>query len=65
MTIAGISMWVFRVLGAHILAYAAGLGALGVWCSMILDFCFRAACYTRRWIKGRWMGKTVIVEGKT
>ncbi|MDR1178678.1 MAG: MATE family efflux transporter [Spirochaetaceae bacterium] len=64
MTIAGVSMWVFRVLGAHILAYAAGLGALGVWCSMILDFCFRAVCYTRRWIKGRWMGKTVIVEGK-
>jgi putative MATE family efflux protein len=60
MTIASISMWVIRVLGAHILAYGIGLGALGIWCSMILDFSFRAFCYTRRWLKGRWTGKTVI-----
>jgi putative MATE family efflux protein len=64
MTIAIISMWVFRVLGAHILAYGIGIGALGVWCSMILDFCFRAFCYSRRWKKGRWMEKTVIVENQ-
>ncbi|MDR0390120.1 MAG: MATE family efflux transporter [Spirochaetaceae bacterium] len=62
MTIASISMWACRVLGAHILAYGVGLGALGIWWSMILDFSFRAFCYTRRWRGGRWMGKTVIVE---
>jgi Na+-driven multidrug efflux pump len=62
MTIASISMWVCRVLGAHILAYGAGMGALGIWCSMIVDFAFRAFSYTRRWRRGRWMEKTVIVE---
>jgi putative MATE family efflux protein len=62
MSISIISMWLLRVCGAYVLAYVIGIGAIGAWCSMILDFCFRAVCYTLRWRRGRWMGKSVIAE---
>jgi putative MATE family efflux protein len=62
MYISIISMWLLRVCGAYILAYVVGIGAIGAWWSMILDFCFRAVCFTRRWRRGSWMGKTVITE---
>lgn len=62
MVISVVSMWVFRIGGAYLLANALGLGALGVWVSMaVLDWGFRAAVYAVRWRSGKWMTKGILL----
>lgn len=51
------SMWTFRIVFSYILARGAMLGALGVWCAMIMDWIFRTAMFitrfkSRKWIRG-------------
>lgn len=33
---------------------ALGLGVLGVWIAMVIDWCVRAVCMTLRYKTGRW-----------
>jgi putative MATE family efflux protein len=60
MTVAIISMWLVRVLGAYICVFPLGFGVTGMWYAMVADWCVRAFFYTRRWIGGRWQDKQVI-----
>ena len=51
------SMWMFRIVFSYILARGAMLGALGVWCAMIMDWVFRTVMFitrfkSRKWIRG-------------
>ncbi|MDR0721447.1 MAG: MATE family efflux transporter [Treponema sp.] len=62
MVVASLSMWLIRVSAAYILAYPLGLGALGVWYAMVLDWCVRGICYAWRWKHGRWQGKRVLAS---
>lgn len=69
MVIAIFSMWVFRVAAAYVLAQDAvsvlglftfpgmGLGLMGVWYAMTIDWIFRMACFLWRLFSGRWLGK--------
>lgn len=50
------SMWTFRVCGGHILAHA-GLGVLGVWVAMCIDWVFRTICFVSRYRGTRWQEK--------
>lgn len=59
-----ISMWVFRVAFSYILGKYLGLGVVGVWCAMILDWIFRAICYGTRMIRGTWLTKYKALEMK-
>jgi len=54
------SMWVFRIGGSYILAKYMGLGVLGVWFSMFIDWFFRVICFVIRYFRGSWMGKRVV-----
>lgn len=49
------SMVVFRIFLSYIFAIRFGLGAIGVWIAMIIDWIFRAICFAIRFIKGKWL----------
>lgn len=55
-----VSMWVFRVIFSYILGRWLGLGLLGVWVAMIIDWIFRAAVFMTRLLRGRWMNRQLI-----
>lgn len=59
MVTAGISMWVFRVGTAYLLADYLQFGLLGVWIAMTIDWLFRAICYVVRYRGGKWIKKRV------
>ncbi len=64
MIIAGISMWVFRIITAYVFSYFFHLGLFGVWVAMIIDWVFRAILYTIRYVKGTWTKKIFQKENK-
>lgn len=49
MVIAILSMFIFRVGFSYILGVQLGLGAIGVWLAMIIDWIFRTICFFIRW----------------
>lgn len=60
LTSGSFSMWVFRVIFSYILGRWLGLGLLGVWVAMIIDWIFRAAVFMTRLLRGRWMNRQLI-----
>lgn len=54
MVISIFSMWTFRILFSYIIGVRLGMGALGVWLSMVLDWIFRAAAFIFRFHRGGW-----------
>lgn len=48
------SMAVFRIMSAYILATVFGLGALGVWIAMPIDWFARSACFITHYLRGKW-----------
>jgi putative MATE family efflux protein len=60
MWVATISMWTLRVSMSYIFTFALGLGPLGVWLGMGVDFIGRGSFYLGRWLRGRWQEKRVI-----
>lgn len=62
------SMWVFRVAMSYVLALDSvnilglsfpgfGLGVMGVWIAMILDWIFRTIVFLIRYLSGKWLTK--------
>lgn len=63
------SMWIFRVVLGYVLALetvsvfglfsfsGAGMGAMGVWLAMIIDWIFRSAVYLPYYLRGKWLNK--------
>lgn len=54
MVISILSMCMFRIMFSFILGKWLGLGALGVWIAMILDWTFRVTCFVWRFVSGKW-----------
>lgn len=56
------SMFLFRVLFSYLLApaWGLGLGLLGVWLAMFLDWIFRSAVFLTRFLRGRWKTMRLI-----
>lgn len=54
MLISVASMWIFRIVFAHILGKYFGLGVIGVWIAMMIDWVFRAGCFVVRYFSGKW-----------
>jgi putative MATE family efflux protein len=57
---AAISMFAVRVSFAYLITFAFGVGPLGVWIAMGLDFLVRGTSYLTRWIGGKWQEKNII-----
>ncbi|MBE6610083.1 MAG: MATE family efflux transporter [Ruminococcaceae bacterium] len=73
--ISAFSMWAFRVGTCYILALESinlfgitvpgfGLGVLGVWVAMTLDWLFRAILFAFRYLTGKWLTKYKPIENK-
>lgn len=48
------TMWIFRIGLSYILAKPLGLGVLGVWIAMTIDWAARAALFIGRFLSGAW-----------
>jgi putative MATE family efflux protein len=55
-----ISMWTVRVSAAYLFTFTFGIGPLGVWLAMGVDFIVRSVTFTLRWVRGKWQEKRVI-----
>lgn len=60
MVTALVSMFGFRIVFAWVLGIALGLGVVGVWLAMGLDWTFRAVVFFLRFQGGRWKSIAVI-----
>ena len=54
------SMWVFRVASSYFFAGTLGLGVMGVWIGMYVDWVFRSLFFILRYQRGRWLEKRVV-----
>ena len=60
MAVSVFSMWVFRVFSSYFFAGTLGLGVLGVWIGMYVDWLFRSILFVIRYIHGKWLNKRVV-----
>ena len=54
------SMWTCRIGFAYLLAVRMNMGVPGVWFAMSIDWIVRAACFSTRWLRGRWQEHQLI-----
>ncbi len=54
MWVSMISMWTWRVGFSYIMVYSFGLGVLGVWIAMTIDWLFRSICFLTRFHKEKY-----------
>ena len=54
MAVSVVSMWVFRIGFSYILAQFMGLGVLGVWLAMYIDWVVRLLFFLLRFASGKW-----------
>lgn len=60
MEVSVFSMWVFRVASSYFFAGTLGLGVLGIWIGMYVDWVFRALLFSIRYKRGKWLEKRVV-----
>lgn len=54
------SMWVFRVISSYFIAGTLGVGVLGVWIGMYIDWFFRSVFFVYRYLRGKWLDVKVV-----
>lgn len=59
MVVAVLSMWIFRIGCGYLFAQMLGMGVIGTWLAMFVDWVFRAAFYVWRYIGDKWESKFV------
>ena len=64
MCIALFSMFTFRLLLSYIIGLKLGMGAIGVWIAMIVDWVFRAVAFCLRYKGKRWLSYSIYKKGK-
>lgn len=60
MVVSIFSMWAFRICFSAVLGVYLGLGAMGVWIAMVMDWVFRVTLFVTRFIRGKWKGKRIV-----
>lgn len=60
MVVAIFSMWAFRIGFSYILGIGLGMGAIGVWIAMIMDWTFRVILFVTRYLNRKWQKKISI-----
>jgi putative MATE family efflux protein len=54
------SMWTFRIALSYLLGRYLAMGLMGVWIAMYIDWVCRSACFTTRFLGGKWKLKRVL-----
>lgn len=57
MTVSIASMWIFRVGSSYFFGVVLGMGVLGVWIGMFVDWAARSIMFVWRFASGRWLNK--------
>lgn len=57
MVISIFSMAVFRIGFSYVIGVTMGMGAIGVWIAMVMDWLFRVCCFVVRYLRGGWKAK--------
>lgn len=60
MTSSILSMWIFRIALSYVIGQFLGLGVLGVWIAMTIDWTVRSLLNIYRLKSGKWMRKAVV-----
>ena len=60
MLISIVSMWLCRIVMSYVIGKYMGIGVLGVWIAMILDWVVRIVCFVWRYRSGKWKGKAAV-----
>ncbi|WP_367925496.1 MATE family efflux transporter [uncultured Ruthenibacterium sp.] len=60
MSVSIFSIWAFRFGFGYLLGAQMGMGAVGIWIAMLLDWSFRGVCFIVRFARGKWKEKKVI-----
>lgn len=60
MTVSIFSIWAFRFGFGYLLGAQMGMGAVGIWLAMLLDWAFRSVMFLVRFVRGKWKEKKVI-----
>jgi Na+-driven multidrug efflux pump len=53
------SMWIFRIGCAVLMGKTLGMGLVGVWIAMIIDWAVRSICFILRYRSGKWKNTTI------
>ncbi|MCR5753314.1 MAG: MATE family efflux transporter [Acetatifactor sp.] len=61
MVIAIFSMFVFRIGLSLVIGVHMGMGAIGVWIAMVVDWIFRVVCFVGRYLSGSWRKSAKLV----
>ncbi|MCD8035820.1 MAG: MATE family efflux transporter [Clostridiales bacterium] len=54
------SMWIFRIGFGVLLGKVMGIGVMGIWIAMIIDWVARAICFIIRYRSGKWTQSKLI-----
>lgn len=60
MKVSVFSMWTFRVASSYYIAGTLGLGVMGVWIGMYIDWVFRSILFVVRYLRGKWLKLKVV-----
>lgn len=61
MIVSLLSMWFCRIVMGVVFGSYLGLGVLGVWIAMILDWCVRSVFFLIRYHRGKWEQKVKLM----
>lgn len=60
MVVSIVSMWVFRVGSSYLFGVVLGMGVLGIWIGMFVDWGARSVMFTWRFLSGRWLERKAL-----
>lgn len=60
MLVSIVSMWICRICMSYLLGQTLGMGLMGVWIAMVLDWVVRDVFFLARYLKGTWKKMRVI-----
>lgn len=62
MVVSLLSMWFCRIVMGIVLGSYIGLGVMGIWIAMILDWCVRSIFFLLRYHRGKWEMQEKLIE---
>jgi Na+-driven multidrug efflux pump len=60
MTVSIVSMWIFRVGSSYLFGVMLGMGVIGVWIGMFIDWAARSLMFVWRFFGGKWLNRRSI-----
>ena len=65
MWVSMLGMWGCRVVAGYTLGIVLGMGVIGVWLGMVLDWAVRGVLFYFRMVSGRWLWKYPRVKASS